>query len=148
MSHTSTVEAIAFVDLDALRSAIQELKDRGLRLDLIENATPRAYFPDQEGLGEAPYVVKLHDTKYDIGLYPRENGQGYEARCDTWGGYISDILGAQATGKEGEAQSCMGKLFNVYAIHAATRAAVRQGYAVQRIDREDGSAKLVVNLAA
>jgi hypothetical protein len=143
MSHTTSLDGILFTDMDALRSAIDELKSNGVNCDLLENATPRAYYKDQSGLGKAPFVVRLNSTDYDVGLYEKEKG-AYEARADFWAGKVSGQLGAEARDGENTDQAKLGKLYQMYAVHAATRQAVRQGYNVHRVTKDDGTIQLRV----
>lgn len=144
MSHTTTIDAVVISDKSVLEAAIADLKKEGIRCDILENAKPRAYYASQAGMGQAPLVVKLHDAQYDVGLYDREDGKGYEARTDFWGGSVAKVLGvAQAEGETKE-QAGLGKLFNRYAVAAATRQAIRQGYQVRRINKDDGSVQLRV----
>lgn len=149
MSHTSKINAVTIVDINALRAACRELQEKqGVKLTLAENVKPRAFYQSQEGMGVAPYVVQLQDSPYDIGLYKTDNGRGYEARCDLWGGHIAKQLGVKRSDGESVEQAALGKLFRLYAIHAAMRTAVANGHQVQRIDNENGETKLVVSLAA
>lgn len=144
MSHTSEIKAIAIVDIDALRQTIAELNASGVRCSLLQNATPRAYFPGQQGLGLAPYVLKLEDAPYDVGFY--DNGQGgYTARTDFWGGHIAGVLGAKALDNEDKQQAQMGKLFQGYAVNAAVRQATKQGFRVMRNVKADGTVELTMN---
>lgn len=57
MSHTSEVSNIVFADIPALRAAVNELASRGIKCALVQNATPRAYFANQQGMGAADYVL-------------------------------------------------------------------------------------------
>jgi hypothetical protein len=144
MSHTTAINCIKITDISALRSAITELKSHGVKCDLLENAVPRAYYPNQEGLGKAEFVVNVKDARYDVGLYKDKEGVGYEARCDFYTGSIEDVLGAKAQKGEDIEMARLGKLYQTYAIHAATNAAVQQGYSVQRINQEGGTVQLQV----
>lgn len=143
MSHTATVKSTKIVSITALRSAITELAATGIRCSLIENTKPRAFYPDQPGMGLAPFVLKLDQSPYDIGLYKTEDGS-YEARTDWYGGHIDKILGAQATSAESRDQARMGKLFQMYAVHAATEAARKKGHMVRRVAQADGRITLEV----
>lgn len=147
MSHTTSIDAVVITDIAALRSAITELKRNGISCDLLENAIPRAYYPNQEGLGEAPFVVKLSDSKYDVGLYRTDKGN-YEARADLYNNQVANVLGV--TPKEGETkqQAALGKLYQMYAIHATTRKATQQGYVVNRTAKNDGTVQLQIAVAA
>lgn len=142
MSHTTTISKIVFTDKAALRSAIKELKQNGVKCDLLENATPRAYYDNQQGLGTAPMVVKLHDARYDIGLYQNDELKGLEARTDFYGGTVQKVLGAKARAGEDQDQARIGKLYQMYGIHAATRKATQQGFMVRRSTKADGTVQL------
>lgn len=152
MSHTSKINTVTIVDVHALRAACTELKNRqGVNLTLEENIIPRAYYSNgrQAGMSEAaPYVVRLHDARYDVGLYRNEEDTGYEARCDIWNGEIARHLGVPQTAGISRDQAAVGKLYNLYSVHAAMRAAAAQGHSVTRVDKEDGEVQLTVSLAA
>jgi len=149
MSHTTAIKGIKIQNIAALTAAIAELNGKGVKCSLAENATPRAYFPNQPGLGLADYVVRLDDAAYDVGLYKQEDGS-YEARTDFWsspstGKPVASILGGVATKPEYNEQSKMGRLFQAYGIHAAMHEARKQGKSVRRIDNEQtGEVKLVL----
>ena len=142
MSHTTEINSIKITDIAALRSAITELKAHGVKCDLLENAVPRAYYNNQ--LGQAELVVKLHDSRYDVGLYADEDGKGYTSKCDFWAQDIENVLGAAPLEGEDVGQAKLGKLYQTYAIHAATNTAVQQGYSVQRVNQENGTVQLMV----
>lgn len=144
MSHTTTIDTIVFSDVDALQAAVNELAGKGVRCSLSKGGTPRAYFPDQTGMGPADYVLRLEDAPYDIGFYKDQSKGGYVARTDLFAGHISRILGAPKVNNESDAQAALGKLYRTYAAHAVTRQAMRQGRSVRRIDNPDGSIRMVV----
>jgi hypothetical protein len=143
MSHTATINAIKIQSISALRDAVSELNASGIKCSLLEKATPRAYYPNQTGMGLAPYVVQLSDCQYDIGLYEDGKG-GYEARTDFFMGYVQKHLGVEACSIESRDQAKLGKLFQAYGICAATESARKQGHMVRRVANDDGSVKLVV----
>lgn len=145
MSHTTQIDSVAFTDISALEAAVAELNKAGVRCTLKKNATPRAFYENQTGLGPAPMVLTLTDAPYDVGFY--ENGKGgYVARTDLWGGHVAKVLGAASQGKETVAQAALGKLYQAYAVNAAIRQATRQGYRVQRITKADGTVQLTMNV--
>lgn len=141
MSHTATVKAIKIVSIPALRAAIAELAASGVRCSLIENATPRAYFANQAGMGAADFVIKLDDSPYDIGVYKTADGS-YETRTDFFSGKVEKILGAKARSPESCDQAKMGKLFQMYGVCAATEAARKKGLMVKRVVKTDGTIAL------
>jgi hypothetical protein len=147
MSHTSTIDSVVISDVGALRQAIAELKGQGVNCELLENAVPRAYYANQTGLEKAPLVIKLNDSRYDVGLYDNGNG-GFEARTDFWGGDVQNVLGAPAETPEQREQAKMGRLFQTYAVCAAESHAALNGYSTQRSLKEDGTVQLVLTAAA
>lgn len=144
MSHTSTVRSIKIQSVSALRAAIQELSQTGIRCALVENAIPRAYYGNQSGMGVAQFVIKLEDCPYDLGLY-KQADSSYEVRTDFFAGHIERLLGAPARSAETTEQAKLGKLFQMYGIHAATEAAKKQGHMVRRVTKADGVVALVVS---
>lgn len=145
MSHTTAIEGVVFSDIAALQAAVEELNSKGIKCSLEKDATPRAYYKDQSGMGKADYVLRLHDCPYDIGFYHKEGTKaGYEARTDLFAGHVARILGVPTRAGGNAMQAALGKLNQTYAIHAATRQAAKQGYSVRRVNKEDGSVRLVV----
>lgn len=147
MSHTTTIKNLLITDQSALRAAIVELQGQGVECDLLEDMIPRGYYENQSGLEKAPLVLRLQDSRYDIGFYPNEEQTGLEARTDFFGGDIERQLGVKPGKGDDREQAKMGKLYQLYAIHAATAAAVRQGHAVNRVNNADGSVQLQVQVA-
>jgi hypothetical protein len=91
----------------------------------------------------APYVVKLADCPYDVGLYKQADGS-YEARTDFFAGHIERLLGTKARTPEAAEQAKLGRLFQMYGVHAATEAAKKKGLMVQRVTKTDGTLTLVL----
>ena len=148
MSHTATINSVVISDEHALRSTIIELKSHGINCDLLENTVPRAYYDNQAGMeGKARFVVNLKDSKYDIGLYEREDGKGFEVRTDLYANQVNAVLGVKAQKGETSEQAALGKLFQTYAIHATTRAATQRGHRVNRVTKQDGTVQLQINVA-
>lgn len=143
MSHTTTINKIDLSDIDALRAAINMLNDRGVKCDLLENAVPRAYSPNQAGMGEADYVLNLKNAEYDVGLYQQADGT-FEPRTDFWGGSVEREIGVEAREGEDHGQARIGKFVQAYAAQAAMRKAIQQGHTVNMVDQEDGTIQLQI----
>ena len=142
MSHTSAISAIKIVSIEALRAAIKELNDTGTACSLVENATPRAFYPGQEGMGKAEFVLKMANAPYDIGFY-KQADNSYQARTDFWGQHIERQLGGKATTPERTEQAKMGRLFQLYGVHVTMEMARKKGHVVRRInDATTGKVKL------
>lgn len=147
MSHNTTIGQIIFADVGALRAAADELQQRGINCDLIENAIPRAYSQNQ--LPRADLVLRLNAGRFDVGFYKEGEDDHYTAKADLWGGHVADQIGTPREEGISQAEADLGQLRHAYAAHATMNQVVRQGGTVQRIDNEDGSTQLVVqNLAA
>ena len=147
MSHTTAITAVVISDVNALQAAINELASEGVKCSLLENCKPRAYSSGQEGMGTAPYVVKLNDATYDVGLYDNGDG-GFEARTDFWNGSVEKVLGVETNVNEEREQARLGKLFQRYAVCATENHAALNGYSTTRSQKEDGTLQLVMTQAA
>ena len=143
MSHTSSIGSVKITDLTSLQNAIDELVAKGIKMRLVRNATPRAFYANQQGMGPADMVIVLDDAPYDIGLYKTEDG-AYEARTDFWGGHVERVLGGKATNDSRRDQAKLGRLFQSYGVHATMQAARRRGQQARRIDHADGSVTLEI----
>jgi len=143
VSHTSAVKAIAISSIESLQAAITELNSMGVKCSLIANAKPRAYFQNQEGMGQADFVIKLDDSRYDVGLYKTPSG-GYEARTDWFGQDVEKILGTKNYNKGNQEQAKLGKLFQMYGVHAAMNEARRKGLQATRQKGADGKEQVIV----
>lgn len=144
MSHTTAIKGIAIQNIEALRAAITDLNEKGIKCSLVADATPRAFYQNQQGLGKADFVIQLEASRYDIGLYKNEAGV-YEARTDFWGQDVEKLLGGKASSPEHKQQAQLGKLFQSYGVRAAMDQVRKEGKQCQRIENaETGEVKLVI----
>lgn len=146
MSHTTAIENIVFNDIAALKLAVKELQSQGVKCSLKEKTTPRAYYANQSGMGHADYVLELQGAPYDVGFYYDKERKGYVAKTDLFAGHVAGVLGAACAPNESREQAALGKLYQTYAIHAATRQAAKQGYSVRRSVKPDGTVQLIMNV--
>lgn len=144
MSHTTSISSVRIKSISALRAAVEELRSNGMSIQMIADATPRAYYSNQAGMGAAPYVIQLPSANYDIGVYPAADGDGYELRTDLWGGSVERVLGAKASSAATAEQAKLGRLYQMYAIAATEERASEQGMQVERTLEADGSIQLLV----
>lgn len=87
MSHTTTVSGLSIKFADSIRAAVTEMKTNGLNVELLENATPRMYYPHQmQEVGDCDFVLKVKDAKYDVGLKWNSEAEEYDLIFDEWGG--------------------------------------------------------------
>ncbi len=143
MSHTTSIKAIKITNIAALEAAVAELRQTGVACSLIPNAKPRAYYTNQQGMGVADFVLKLDAAKYDVGFYKQADGS-YEPRTDFFMKSVENVLGAAPRAPENAEQARLGKLFQMYGIHAATQEARRRGHVVRRVTKQDGTVALEV----
>jgi hypothetical protein len=177
MSHTTTLNSIAIKDVRALQKAVAELKKQGVRCDLVPNCAPRLFYSDQlqRHLGRkdevADYVLKLHDSPYDMAFLKEKDGS-FTPVFDSWRGAkpegcqistkdgrigIRDILGVPLTdntplGQMTRAQAEMvygvGKFTREYAKHAALNKAMALGRPIKSIHATpDGKVQIKIKLS-
>ena len=147
ISHTTTISGINITDPNAIRKAVDNLRARGVDISLVENATPRMYFPHQEAeVGSCDFVLKLPNARYDVGLKKQEDGT-YAPIFDEWANSVGQQLGGQcAIPQTAEEKSmwAVGAFSQEYAKEAAITAAQSQGYSVQSASTDaDGNVNLV-----
>lgn len=144
MSHTSTIKSVTINSESAIRAAVKELAAAGIRISLLEKATPRAYFANQAGMGLADFVLHIPDARYDVGLYKQADGT-FEARTDFHMGSVASVLGAAHTGNGIRSeQAALGKFFQAYNLNRATEQARAMGHEVRRVAGNNGLIKLEV----
>lgn len=144
MSHTTKVGNVAITSLAALRAAVENLQQQGVNCELVENQKPRMYYDNQHGV--CPLVLKLPESRYDIGFDLQQDGS-YAPVFDEWGGHIAGQVGAtkKIPGASSSVQA-IGRLLQEYGIEAAREAAIAQGYVVDSIETDtDGNKHLVVS---
>lgn len=122
MSHFTTIQT-QIKDIDALREACAELG-----LELLQNAEARG-FGSQRQRGD--YVLRLKGP-YDVALNRQTDGS-FGLSTDWWDGHVEQEVGQN-----------YGRLFQLYAVHKASREARQRGLSVQRTRRTDGSIKLTI----
>lgn len=148
MSHTTTIKSVAVKDIPALKSAITELNSKYKRnIQLLENTTPRMYYTSQEQeVGKCPYVLKLDNSRYDVGLKYDENKNLYPI-MDIHGGDITRQLGTSCRIGTQE-ERAIGELMQLYTKHAAINSATSQGYMVESVATlEDGRIELTIGVS-
>ena len=148
MSQTSTISSIHITSIEAVQAAVEELKRRGVKIELGTNAEPRAWSRGQ--LPVAPYLLQLPECRFDVGLYESEkNGvKGYTPKCDLHGGLIADHIGVPQEKGVDSTQAQLGKFMQEYVLCATEREAFQRGYQASRVPQQDGSVQLVISGAA
>ncbi len=144
MSHTTHIKSVAITDMAALSAAVEGLKAKGIKCDLVQDQKPRMYFGNQHG--KCDYVLKLHDCPYDVGFDKQADGS-YVPVFDEWAGNIKKQLGVnmKCDNANDRTLTHIGQLMQGYATEAATNAAIAQGYYVEssEIDAQ-GNVQLIV----
>lgn len=130
MSHVEDIN-LEIKDIEAMRAAAKELGG-----ELVQQSTyewwgthvgdyplPKGF--RKEDLGKCEYAIKVPGTTWEIGLAKARGSDHYTALYDFFGSKgrpLEQFIG----GREGY------KLKQTYAVHAATNAAKRKGWMVQR----------------
>lgn len=134
MSHTTVIKSVPIKDINALEKAVQELKDKGVNCDLVQNQKVRMYSVAQSNsLGVCDYVLKLHDSPYDVGFVKQADGT-YSPAFDDWSGHVKRNVGTSCpvpNTAEAKHQANIGALMQGYSKHAAINSAVNSGYIVE-----------------
>jgi|APCry1669188910_1035180.scaffolds.fasta_scaffold21088_2 hypothetical protein len=144
MSHVSSIN-LHIKDLAALRAACHELG-----LTFLENkksfewyghwvddysAQDAAYRNGikPEDYGKCAHAIKIPGTTYEIGVVNNPKGPGLTLVYDFWGPgeTIKQTLGIG-----------LEKLKQIYSTHAATNAARKKGWTIQRTQTANGTIKL------
>lgn len=148
MSHVTVLKGITFRDVNAIRSAVQELANSGVNISLTENCKPRVH-----GFDRAPtceLVVKLPGCQYDLGLRKTEDGS-YEPVFDTYMNQVGSQLAAACpvpSEYERRAIHQFGRFGQAYQKHAAINQCAAEGYAIDSITvDEDNTVHIVANVS-
>jgi hypothetical protein len=138
MSHTVQINNVEITNLQALRAAVSELQEKGVPITILENVVPNAYYASQAGMNtEAPIVLRSPQAPYDVAFYEKQNVKGqrtYVPTTDVYGGHVQRLYGNK--------HSPLGKLQQLYSVHAVQQQAARKGYRVQRKEQMDGTITL------
>lgn len=126
MSHITTI-ATRILSLDALEAAARELGGQLVR----GKREQRSY---QDGLA-CDHVIQLPDCRYEIGVVKTKD-DSYALAFDSYG-QGQKLVKAFGTGLQ--------KLSQLYSVHAATIAARKKGYLVQRVAGKGGVIRLAVS---
>lgn len=158
MSHTTEIKSVPIRDVAALRMAVNELKQKGVKCELREKAKPRMYYENQHGICD--YVLHLSDSSYDVGFEAVTDSKTkqvdyYKLILDTWSGQIQSQIGiTNEKAKEIEASTgnpveagvkAIAQLSQLYTKNAATNSARLRGWNVRSSTVDDrGNVQLVL----
>ena len=144
MSHTTTIKSVPIRDEKAIAAAVSFLVSNGISCSLARNEAPRAYYQNQTGLGVADLVLKLHNSRYDVGLYKQQDGT-FQPRTDFWAGEVAKQIGFVPTDAEKSTMSQdelsalnIGKFTQAYAAQATYLEACAQGHNAEIIQGDNG----------
>jgi len=95
MSHSTTIDAVPIKSIAALREAVAELLEKGIKCRLEEGVAPRNYYRNQmqkdfgQDSEECPFVLRLLDARFDVAFIVDtsvKDGVAYKAAFDDWSG--------------------------------------------------------------
>lgn len=140
MSHIATVEIVvsSLDDLDAACNRLGLKLNRGQKTykwygrSVGDSPLPEGMTVADLGKCEHAICIPGNETAYEIGVVRRQDGN-YTLAWDYWeGGFgLQEIAG----------ENC-NALKQAYAIEAAKRTALQQGFGVNEVAQQDGSIKL------
>jgi hypothetical protein len=138
VSHTTTLKGVVIRDTAALQSAVEDLRQSGVKCELLRDTAPRMYFGNQHG--KCDFTLKLEGS-YDVGFDKQADGS-YVPVFDEHANHVGREIGAgrscpMPTTPEGRAQHQIGKLMQRYSYHASVNAAVAQGYMVEGTETDE-----------
>jgi len=133
MSHTTKLKSLVMKDANAIRQAVTDLQNEGVKCHLAEDSRPRMYYGDQSDNCEL--VLVLEESRYDLGFERQDDGS-FTPVFDEWQGHVNKALGAGEAcpipdSAEGRVQHQIGKFAQHYTKHATINAAAAQGYFVE-----------------
>ena len=155
MSHTTLVNSVLIKSESALQKAAIYLRSKGIDVELVKNAVPRMYYPDQirkmirngqkatlqyhSNVEECDYVLKVNQSYYDIGLIKDVNGNfiplydnfqhpsPYSNLAENIGKQpLDQVLGAVNKAEKSE----IGKFLQAYSLCAAVESCEEAGYTI------------------
>ena len=151
MSHNVTISDIKITDIDALEAACAELRSKGVKISLHKDATYLAYDSSQTKV--YPYVIKMEESKYDIGFEKTSDG-AYVPVFDPFAGQIQRVVGLDRNSVQNldllnacavnDPKVHIGKLMQTYGLCKAEAEAGQHGYTTQRVNSDGGQVQLVV----
>ena len=146
MSNNTIIETVEIKNANAIFAAVAELQREGVKCELVENQTPRLYNERMMAeCGECDYVLKLHDSAYDVG-FKRKEDNSYSMVLDTYRAEVGQIIGSKSVnwkkliedGKHGHyvhpehgTAVHVGHFAQTYTKHAVMQKAAQQGHTVK-----------------
>lgn len=105
MSHTTTLSGLAINSKPLIEYAVLELQKKGVNVSLIANARPRMYYnsgAQMQHPENSDLVLKIANSRYDVGFDFDKKSNEYNLVYDEWGGYVQNVIGIKLTGKNGD----------------------------------------------
>ena len=166
MSHNVQISGVKINDLDALETAMAELRREGINVSLErgEPGTRVVRFRTYSGFGNNPmadHVIRLPGASYDIGLLKQPSGHyepvydnalGLSVACPIACEYKpGNQLNYRAITDRTELDLAsrgigIGKLMQRYTAVVAERDARLRGYVARRVTSNDGALQVVITV--
>lgn len=109
MSQELKVKSVAVQDIAAVEHAVAQARNRGHNVQLVANTSCRLWNGKQK---QCPYVIKLLDKQFDVGLEEIKDKPGQYTLCfDDWAGEVYKVLGKPVEGiahESGHAKNLTG----------------------------------------
>ena len=125
MSHVTVIKSVPIKSISALYAAVTNLQEKGIKCKLEKDCRPAMYAEHQEVL--CPYVLRLEDSKFDIGFQKEKDSESYDILMDTYAGHLKNVLGTEGKNDNNH----IGLLLQEYSKEAAKEAAFACGMMVE-----------------
>ena len=148
MSHNVTIKGVKITDVHALKSAVRELNQKNptLKLKVTETGKFRTW-PGQDDT--CAFAVEIPGSSHDLGFVKQTDGS-FAPVFDPFGGGVGRAIGADwahvPSCSMHSPEAAIGRLMQLYAVHAVERQALNQGLSTSRqLDDKTGQIAVVVN---
>ena len=158
MSQDLVVESVPIKSIAAFEKAIENLKEKGKRIEIRKNSKARSYFGTKETIHD--YVIHLPNRPYDVALKRGKVVEGvteYNLLFDDWGGHVYAELGMPIEGiQHGKghvagafthdelALSNVNGLMREYCKEVNLEIAAQNGYLVSMIEEDEKNLNLIL----
>lgn len=148
MSHNTMIDNVKITDVDALRSAVEELRKEGANITLDENGKHFRTWPGQPT--NCDMVLRMPDEKFDVGFRKNDAGEYtpiFDHMLDANKSIACDISHRGKLPFADRDRATIGKLMQRYTVCLTEKEMALQGYMCNReFDKTTGEMHVVATL--
>jgi hypothetical protein len=147
MSHNTIIKDVKITEIDCLRTAIAELKQSGISINLSQSGTFRTY----EGQpNTCDYTIELPGQRYDVGLVKQPDGSYmpvFDGDMNYGRGVNGSVLACEIEPGEPRDKLAIAKLVQMYGVHVTEKQMALAGHQVVREAGKNGEILLTAEYA-